>query len=452
LIQIERVEKAYEKLSRDIQIRKNQFQSFSVQQSSVQLSSSSSSSQASRSSSSLIEIYQNDSLSEIRTQYESNSRQNRHIDIRNRQFAESRHEDRLNSESRDEFNSESRYDREPNRFRNRQYEITEYADKNFRSMNLIRRASQSNHQTSESYVSFSSSKFIYSKELSALNKLYKNEEKFENTRNNFDFKLTIYLDKCKFANLSEHVYEKDVSLMLTNETLTYYYVNRNNFITFNEFCISMRLYFEDSQWQTHNLDKWHNIIIDDVIAINSNVSLIKCLRKICSQMNIIQRDLNSAYHDSTRLRENIIRICKDHSVLIFELFNSSMNIFTLMNILQSSIINYEIVRKSFAHQQYHQNDEIDDHYFTDKQYRRDESSHDRRDESSSDRRVEFYRDEFRDSDKSNDRFQSNRRSKKCFICDKFDCWSIHHSDKKRKNSKKRFSDRFSQVKDNNRLN
>ncbi len=138
-------------------------------------------------------------------------------------------------------------------------------------------------------------------------------------------------------------------------------------------------------------------------------------------MNIIQRDLNSAYHDSTRLRENIIRICKDHSVLIFELFNSSMNIFTLMNILQSSIINYEIVRKSFAHQQYHQNDEIDDHYFTDKQYRRDESSHDRRDESSSDRRVEFYRDEFRDSDKSNDRFQSNRRSKKCFICDKFDC-------------------------------
>ncbi len=95
-------------------------------------------------------------------------------------------------------------------------------------MNLIRRAAQSNYQVSESYASSSFSeinqsdeRIIYVKKLSALNKLYKNEEKFEDTENNFDFKLTIYLDKCKFADLSKHAYEKDVSLMLTSETLTY---------------------------------------------------------------------------------------------------------------------------------------------------------------------------------------------------------------------------------------
>jgi Ni/Co efflux regulator RcnB len=257
LIQIERVEKAYEKLSRDMQIRKNKLQSSSVQSLFIQLSSSSSS-QASRSFSS-IEIYQNDSLSEIRTQYESDNRQNRHIDIRNRQFTESRHENRsFKSESR----FENQYDRESNRFRNRQYEITEYANENLRSVNQIRRASQSDYsdyQTFESYVSFSSSKIIYAKELSTLNKLYKNEEKFDDTENNFDFKLTIYLDKCKFADLSKHAYEKDVSLMLTNETLTYYYVNRDNFITFNDFlsrdlithntenCESRVLMIEESQ-------------------------------------------------------------------------------------------------------------------------------------------------------------------------------------------------------------
>jgi hypothetical protein len=268
-------------------------------------------------------------------------------------------------------------------------------------MNQTRRASQSDYQASEFYVSSSSQnnqsdeRIIYAKELSTLNKLYKNEEKFEDTENNFNFKLTIYLDKFKFADLSEHAYEKDVSLMLTSETLTYYYVNKHNFITFNDFCTSMRLYFEDSQWQSHNLDKWHNIIIENFIAINSNVSLTECLRKVCSQMNTIQRDLDSAYHDSTWLRENIIRICRNHSVLIFELINSSTNTLILMNTLQSSIINYEIVRKFFAHQQYHQNDEINDHYFIDRQYRRD------RNESLSDRRVEFYRDE---RDKSNDKF------------------------------------------------
>jgi hypothetical protein len=116
-------------------------------------------------------------------------------------------------------------------------------------------------------------------------------------------------------------------------------------------------------------------------------------------MNIIQRELDSAYHDSIRLRENIIRTCKDHSALIFELINSSMNISTLINTLQFSIINYEVVRKSFMQQQhqYQQNEnEIDDQYFIDKQYRRED---------------------FRDV---NDKFQA-RRSKKCFVCEKSDC-------------------------------
>ncbi len=52
----------------------------------------------------------------------------------------------------------------------------------------------------------------------------------------------------------------------------------------------------------------------------------------------------------------------------------------------------------------------------------------------------------------NSRFQPNSRSKKCFVCGKFGCWSTNHSDKKREDSKKRFSDRFPQFRDNNRLN
>jgi hypothetical protein len=136
--------------------------------------------------------------------------------------------------------------------------------------------------------------------------------------------------------------------MLTDETLIRYYANKANFIIFNDFCTSMRTYFEDSEWQSHNLDKWHSITIEDVIAINSNVSVTECLRKMWSQMNIIQRDLNHAYHDSIRLRENIIRVCRNHSALIFALINSSMNNVILMNNLQSSIINYEIVKNHLS--------------------------------------------------------------------------------------------------------
>ncbi len=170
-------------------------------------------------------------------------------------------------------------------------------------------------------------------------------------------------------------------------------------------------------------------------------------------MNTIQRDLDPAYHGPIRLRENIIRACRGHPALIYGIINPPMETPALMNTLQSSIISYEAIRKvhTIAQQQYHQDeDDADDHYFTDRQYRRGGSSYDRRGGSSSDRRVEFYRGGFRG--RSNDRFQPNRRPKKCFVCGKFGCWSTNHSDKEREDSKKRFSDRFSQFRDNNRLN
>ncbi len=152
-------------------------------------------------------------------------------------------------------------------------------------------------------------------------------------------------------------------------------------------------------------------------------------------MNIIQRDLNSAYHDSNRLRKNIIRICRRHSTLIYEPINASSDTLALINILQTSIVNYEVVQKASSQQHQYSQDQID-HYFIDKQYRR-ESSFDRRDEYSNDRRNNDYsndrrgddysndrRDEFRDGfrGRSNDRFQNqNRFSKRCFVCEKSDC-------------------------------
>jgi hypothetical protein len=73
--------------------------------------------------------------------------------------------------------------------------------------------------------------------------------------------------------------------------------------------------------------------------------------------------------------------------------------------------------------------EFENQYFTDRQYRREKSFN----------RRKSYRDR-------NDRFQNNRRLKKCFVCEKSDCWSINHSKKERENSKKRFSDRYLEYK------
>jgi hypothetical protein len=91
-------------------------------------------------------------------------------------------------------------------------------------------------------------------------------------------------------------------------------------------------------------------------------------------MNIIQRELDSAFYDSIHLRKNIIRICRDHFALTNDLNNASINVSDLINSLHINITNYEAVQKSVQSktylQQNHQNQ--DDQYFIDRQYRRDE--------------------------------------------------------------------------------
>jgi hypothetical protein len=212
-----------------MQIRKNKLQSLSVSL------SFSSSSQASRSSLSSIEIHQNDALSEIRTHYESNirirqdryesdtrTRQDRYADVRNSQFySDARYDDRNR-----QFNSESRFD--PNRTRARQYEISEYALENLYTVNEIRRASSKRHiYASEFYDQLDKRIDNYAREIIFLSKIYRDEDRFSDSEDNFEFKLLIFFDKCSQVNLSEHAYLKAVSIMLSNQTLTYYYSNKS---------------------------------------------------------------------------------------------------------------------------------------------------------------------------------------------------------------------------------
>ena len=70
------------------------------------------------------------------------------------------------------------------------------------------------------------------------------------------------------------------------------------------------------------------------------------------------------------LRENIIRTIRNHSALITEFVNLSKNVIDLINNLHFSIINYETVHRSFAHENYVQfynnemkNDKIENEMF-----------------------------------------------------------------------------------------
>jgi hypothetical protein len=97
-------------------------------------------------------------------------------------------------------------------------------------------------------------------------------------------------------------------------------------------------------------------------------------------LDIIQREIDSAYRDLMHFRENIIRTCKSHLTLIHDLTNSSANTLTLISMLHINIVNYEIIVKSFINQQYVQNqDDDNEHLFVDRRFRRNVSSFNRRD-------------------------------------------------------------------------
>jgi hypothetical protein len=199
----------------------------------------------------------------------------------------------------------------------------------------------------ENYYESTQSRFVqnFFKKLSQLDKIYKNDEKFKNTDDNFEFKLKIFINKCKRVELSSHAYLKKIAFMLANRTLFHFYVNEYENITFDKFRVDMKRFFEESEWKRLNLTKWQFIHIDNVIVANSNLSLIECLQKLCTDLNDIQKELNFDYHDSNHMRKILIRACRNHSILLIELHNSSSNVSSLINFLYTSIINFESINK-----------------------------------------------------------------------------------------------------------
>jgi hypothetical protein len=172
---------------------------------------------------------------------------------------------------------------------------------------------------------------------------------------------------------------------------------------------------------------------DNVIAINLNLFLAECLQKLCIDLDDVQKKLNSDYHDSNQMRKILIRACRNHSILLIELHNSSSNFSDLINSFYINIVNYESINKK--NNTYFQNidiidcDHTHDHNFIDRQYLREFESFNNRDNR-----------KFLINSRSRDKF-SIRVSKKCFVCDKFNCESTNHIEKKRDDFKKRFANR-----------
>ena len=96
-------------------------------------------------------------------------------------------------------------------------------------------------------MQFNDSETRYSKKLVLFDRIYKNEKKFEETNDSFDYKLLLFYNKCKRVNLFKRAYIYEISIMLTEQIQSRFYKIRNMILIFDEFCEDMRDYFEKNK-------------------------------------------------------------------------------------------------------------------------------------------------------------------------------------------------------------
>ena len=138
---------------------------------------------------------------------------------------------------------------------------------------------------------------------------------------------------------------------------------------------------------------------------------------MCNEIDLLQRNFESAFQDPIHLRKNIIRIVKKHSTLTADLINTMINTSVLVNSLHSSIINYETVMKNRGGQstyvqeedEFENYDDATETYFIDRQYRD-------RSRGRPYRKFGAAASSFR-----NHCHPLQRSVKKCFVCEKEEC-------------------------------
>ena len=96
----------------------------------------------------------------------------------------------------------------------------------------------------------------YSKELVNLAKLYTNKAKYNSENDNFDFKLTIFINLCQKANILKQEFSQAYSTILCGLALDHYYTNlkSNPFgVPFDKLYEAIRNYFKGPEYKRNIL-------------------------------------------------------------------------------------------------------------------------------------------------------------------------------------------------------
>ena len=270
-------------------------------------------------------------------------------------------------------------------------------------------------------------------------KMYSNEAKYSDKNDSWNFKFIIFHDMCAKAEVSETIKLMTFSIMFKNFVLNYYYSNVTVWkpaLNFVQTCVSISSYFEDAEYKQNVLTKWNAFIFRSVMATSKHQdkSMHECLQLLIKKFRHLQHDLNEEFRIDKFIHNKLITACQEVSACQYVCFKFFDTLVDLINDLQSSIITFS---KSHSHSA--ENYQPDVVYYIDRRYKSRKRFLDDLDQLYDRKKNNFDR-----TIVSYNLKRYDRKKKRCFICNRIDCWSINHTWKKRDASKTQLKKRFNE--------
>ena len=265
--------------------------------------------------------------------------------------------------------------------------------------------------------------------------------KYERKNDNFEHKFILFHHFCNKTDLFHEMKSKTLFFMLKSFALDYYLVNVNMLknVTLNQTCIFINIHFENLDFRQNNLQKWNQITLKSMMIKleNQNKFTLNCLKIFINDLRHMQHGFAFNLQNENFMQNHLIITCENVLACRFACYKPNLTLTGQIIDLQIFISTYEKI---------HLNHQIEiyqaENYFTDRRF------HDRQFASKSrSRYLNLSPDRFsrnnRDSNRSFIPYDRDReRKKRCFICDKKDCWSTNHIREKRDAAWTRLKERY----------
>ena len=133
----------------------------------------------------------------------------------------------------------------------------------------------------------------YRRELGIIIKIYIKESKYRGDGDSFNFKLAIFYNIYRRANILYKTKAKAFFIMLKGLTLNFFYLNNTiNKSFFQDICSAIQTYFKGLEYKKDILVHWNAISLKSIIDKSKGKSTADCLQLVFNKLHHLQYRLD----------------------------------------------------------------------------------------------------------------------------------------------------------------